>query len=150
MATRLGLCRYGIGQIYYRQEKYEMAINNFKHALNINPRSSVLMCYLGMAHHKQGRSNESLKALAEAIKLDDQNPLARYEYASVLVHLDRLKEAIAELEKLKVSSLRPYLNLAAHMCCLPELICQPWRTGCSTWRPGKPLSISRWAKSTRN
>lgn len=79
-----------------------MAINNFKHALNINPRSSVLMCYLGMAHHKQGRSNESLKALAEAIKLDDQNPLARYEYASVLVNMDRLQDAITELEKLKV------------------------------------------------
>jgi anaphase-promoting complex subunit 3 len=79
-----------------------MAINNFKHALNINPRSSVLMCYLGMAYHKQGRSEEALKALADAIQLDGQNPLARYEYASVLVQLDKLHEAVAELEKLKV------------------------------------------------
>ena len=47
-----------------------MAINNFKHALNINPRSSVLMCYLGMAYHKQSRSEEALKALADAIELD--------------------------------------------------------------------------------
>lgn len=96
------MCRYGIGQIYYRQEKYEMAINNFKHALNINPRSSVLMCYLGMAYHKQSRSEEALKALANAIQLDGQNPLARYEYASVLVQQDKLHEAVVELEKLKV------------------------------------------------
>lgn len=79
-----------------------MAINNFKHALNINPRSSVLMCYLGMAYHKQGHSAAALKALADAIQLDDQNPLARYEYASVLVQQDKLQEAIEELEKLKV------------------------------------------------
>jgi cytochrome c-type biogenesis protein CcmH/NrfG len=60
------------------------------------------MCYLGMAYHKQGRSEEALKALADAIQLDGQNPLARYEYASVLVQLDKLHEAVAELEKLKV------------------------------------------------
>jgi tetratricopeptide (TPR) repeat protein len=97
------LCRYGIGQIYYRQEKYEMAINNFRHALNINASSAVLMCYLGMAYHKQGRISEAMSALADAIRSDDQNPLARYEYAAVLISQDRLHEAIVELEKLKVS-----------------------------------------------
>ena len=90
-----------------------MAINNFKHALNINPRSSVLMCYLGMAYHKQSRSEEALKALADAIKLDVQNPLARYEYASVLVQQDKLQEAVSELEKLKVRTRPPR---STHQC----------------------------------
>lgn len=40
--------RYGIGMIYYRQEKYSMAEYHFKRALQINPRNSVLQCYLGM------------------------------------------------------------------------------------------------------
>lgn len=129
-----------------------MAINNFKHALNINPRSSVLMCYLGMAHHKQGRSAESLKALAEAIKLDDQNPLARYEYAAVLVYLDRLKEAIAELEKLKVRSAGSamFTRPAQPVTCLEACYRPGWSFCCSTWRQGKLLYTSKWAKSTRN
>jgi tetratricopeptide (TPR) repeat protein len=79
-----------------------MAINNFKHALAINPRSAVLKCYLGMAYHKQNDTESALHALQEAILADDLNPLARYEYASVLISLERYTEAIIELEKLKV------------------------------------------------
>ena len=99
---KLQKCRYGIGQIYYRQEKYDMAIFNFKHALDINPRSAVLKCYLGMAYHKQNNTEAAMRALAEAIEADSLNPLARYELASVLVTLERYNEAIAEFEKLKV------------------------------------------------
>lgn len=39
---------YGLGTVYYRQEKYELAEYHFRRALQINPRSSVLYCYLGM------------------------------------------------------------------------------------------------------
>lgn len=38
---------YGLGAIYYRQEKYELAEYHFQRALNLNPQSSVLHCYLG-------------------------------------------------------------------------------------------------------
>ena len=38
---------YGLGSIYYRQERYELAEYHFKRALDINPSSSVLHCYLG-------------------------------------------------------------------------------------------------------
>lgn len=38
---------YGLGTIYYRQEKYELAECHFRRALAINPASSVLHCYLG-------------------------------------------------------------------------------------------------------
>lgn len=97
-------CRYGIGQIYFRQEKYELAVHNFKKALSINPRSAVLRCYLGMAYHKEGDADAALQALQEAIAADGLNPLARYEFASVLIGLERYEAAIEELEKLKVRS----------------------------------------------
>lgn len=42
---------YGLGVLYLRQEKFEFAEHHFRRALHINPRSSVLMCYLGMALH---------------------------------------------------------------------------------------------------
>jgi anaphase-promoting complex subunit 3 len=112
-------CRYGIGQIYYRQEKYEMAINNFKHALAINPRSAVLMCYVGMAYLKQGDTNSAMKALRDAIATDELNPLARYEFASVLISLERYSEAIDELEKLKVC--QPLLCACEGFWCVPRI-----------------------------
>jgi hypothetical protein len=40
--------RYGLGIIYYRQEKYALAEYHFTRALSINGQSSVLHCYLGM------------------------------------------------------------------------------------------------------
>jgi len=54
---------YGLGQIYLRQEKYELAENHFRRALHINPSSSVLLCYLGMSLHKLGRNAEALEQL---------------------------------------------------------------------------------------
>ncbi|XP_064990774.1 cell division cycle protein 27 homolog B-like isoform X2 [Musa acuminata AAA Group] len=42
---------YGLGVVYLRQEKFEFAEHHLRRAYNINPRSSVLMCYLGMALH---------------------------------------------------------------------------------------------------
>lgn len=51
----LPLCpstRYGLGQVLFRQEKYADALYHFKTAVGINPRSSVLHCYVGMAMHR--------------------------------------------------------------------------------------------------
>jgi hypothetical protein len=62
-ATRAARRRFGMGHIYYRQEKYGMAEYHFRRALNINPRSSVLRCYLGMALHKLRRNAEALEML---------------------------------------------------------------------------------------
>ena len=56
-------CRYGVGQIYFRQEKYEMAEYHFRRSLLINQRSSVLRCYVGSALHKIGRAQDALDQL---------------------------------------------------------------------------------------
>ena len=55
--------RYGLGQIYFRQEKYEMAEYHFRRSLLINQRSSVLRCYVGVALHKIGRTSDALDQL---------------------------------------------------------------------------------------
>lgn len=51
---------YGLGMIYLRQEKFEFAEHHFRSAFQINPRSSVLMCYLGMALHALKVCSQSL------------------------------------------------------------------------------------------
>lgn len=44
----LCVCRYGLGMIYYKQEKFNLAEIHFKKALSINPQSSVLLCHIGV------------------------------------------------------------------------------------------------------
>lgn len=90
-----------MGHIYYRQEKFGMAEYHFRRALNINPRSSVLRCYLGMALHKLKRNAEALEMLHEAIEADPRNPLAKFEKASVLLAEERYRDALVELHALK-------------------------------------------------
>lgn len=43
---------YGLGMTYLHQEKFEFAQHQFQVALQINPRSSVIMCYFGIALHE--------------------------------------------------------------------------------------------------
>lgn len=52
-----------MGQIYYRQEKYDLALCHFRSAAAVNPRSSVLRCYTGMALAKQGMNDKALARL---------------------------------------------------------------------------------------
>ena len=55
--------RYGLGQICYRQEKYGEALQHFRLAAAVNPRSSVLRCYCGMSAAKMGQSGAALEKL---------------------------------------------------------------------------------------
>lgn len=42
---------YGLGMVYFRQEKFEFSEHHFRVAFQINPHSSVIMSYLGAALH---------------------------------------------------------------------------------------------------
>lgn len=42
---------YGLGMIYFRQEKFEFSEHHFRMGFQINPRSSVIMSYLGTVLH---------------------------------------------------------------------------------------------------
>ena len=92
---------YGLGTVYFRQEKYEMSEHHFKHAIEINSKSSVLFCYLGMAQHALRKTEKAYVSLQKAIQLDERNPLAKYEKASVLMSEERYSEALDELEQLR-------------------------------------------------
>ncbi|KAL5977571.1 hypothetical protein ACLOJK_041469 [Asimina triloba] len=92
---------YGLGIVYLRQEKSEFAEHHFRKAFQINPRSSVIMCYLGMALHALKRSEEALEMMEKAILADQKNPLPMYQKANILMSLEKLDEALEVLEELK-------------------------------------------------
>jgi anaphase-promoting complex subunit 3 len=92
---------YGLGAIYHRQEKYDLAEYHFHRAVGINPQSSVLRCNLGMSQYSNGKSLQALDTLAEAFRLDPHNPQARFQRATIYVALNRPEEALKELEKVR-------------------------------------------------
>ncbi|KAE8038945.1 hypothetical protein FH972_011406 [Carpinus fangiana] len=92
---------YGLGMIYLRQEKYEFSEHHFRMAFQINPCSSVIMCYLGTALHVLKRNDEALVIMEKAILADKKNPLPIYQKANILVSLEKFDEALEVLEELK-------------------------------------------------
>ena len=89
---------FGLASIFYRQEKYDLAEYHFRRAIEINPCSSVLHCYLGMVLHSSGDCEGALAALSRAAQLGSaRNPQARYQKAAVLRSMGRYSEALEEL-----------------------------------------------------
>ena len=92
---------YGLGMIYYRQEKYDLAEYHFAKAIQINPASAILLCYLGIVQHAQNKSLMALGNMEKASALDDTIPLVKFNKAVVLTAINRNEEALEELTKLK-------------------------------------------------
>lgn len=107
---------YGIGQVLQKQEKFGLAHNHFRHAVQINPLNSTLHYHLGvslaagataalaseMPHH--GNRQVLISALAEletAANLDHRNPVPRFERAKILAAMNKLVDARHQLEELR-------------------------------------------------
>ncbi|CEG48107.1 DNA-binding cell division cycle control protein [Plasmopara halstedii] len=102
------------GHEYVANEDFEKAVNCYRHAirtdsrhynawraLEINPRSSLLHCFLGMVQHATHRYDDALVTLEHAADLQPLNPQARFQRANVLITLQRYHEALEELHIVK-------------------------------------------------
>jgi len=98
---------YGLGNIYYRQEKYDFAEHHLQKALEINPSSSPLYCYLGMALHANQKTLQALEKLSAAIEIDHKNPLARFQKAQVLICMEPPQYDLALKELLQLVEMAP-------------------------------------------
>ncbi|PIK47242.1 putative cell division cycle protein 27-like [Apostichopus japonicus] len=92
---------YGIGMIYYRQEKFALAEVHYKKAIEINPQNAVLLVHLSVAQHALHKPDQSLALINRAMTLDRNNPLGRFQKASLLFATDKPQEALQELNELK-------------------------------------------------
>jgi anaphase-promoting complex subunit 3 len=93
---------WGLGYIYYKQEKYDRAVDHFQKAIAINGKNPVLHSYLGMTFAAQDDLLEALKCLQQSEFLDDKNVMNKFQKANVLCKLGRYDQAITELEALRV------------------------------------------------
>jgi anaphase-promoting complex subunit 3 len=92
---------YGLGAIYHRQEKYDVAEYHFAKAVSINPSSSVLRCNLGIAQNANGKPYQALDTLNAALRLDSRNPQARFQRATIYFALNQPENALDELRKVR-------------------------------------------------
>jgi len=112
---------YGLGSIYKRQERYELAEFHLRKALQINAASGKLYCHLGMALHaqnSQSKNEEAYKVLTKACEVDANNPQLHFQRAHVLIATEQYQEALEELETVRELAPRepPVYVLMGQLC----------------------------------
>ncbi|KAH8869640.1 Cell division cycle protein 27 like [Schistosoma japonicum] len=97
---------FGISNVYYKQEKFDLAENYLIRAVALFPQSHLLLTNLAALRSRLGRLDDgygsAMDLISRACKIQPNNPLARYHRASILYHLGRYSEVLSELQKLLV------------------------------------------------
>ena len=78
----------------------------YKTARTINPRSAILLTYLGVNYKTMGQYDEAIECYEQAISLDSRNPLPRFQLGILLSLMGRDIEALEQLEALREESPR--------------------------------------------
>jgi tetratricopeptide (TPR) repeat protein len=88
---------YGLGTIFFQQQRHTVAEAHFRKAASFHPRSPVLHTYLGMALAASEKYTEALTVLKQACELDRTNSQARFQMAQVHLFLGQPDLARNEL-----------------------------------------------------
>lgn len=94
---------WGLGNIFFKQEKFDKAAENFQRAISINPKNPVLYSYLGMTLACKDNLEEALANFENSEVLDKNNVLNKFQKANVQVRLGQYDTALKELENLRRS-----------------------------------------------
>lgn len=88
-----------IGQFYFGQQKYDLAVQYLKKSTELNPQYSSSYNMLGYSNRNLENYDEAEKAFKKYVELipDDPNPYD--SYAELLSKQGRYEEAIAQYEK---------------------------------------------------
>jgi anaphase-promoting complex subunit 3 len=97
---------YGLGMIYFRTQRLQLADFHFSQALRINPNNSALHTYRGMVASKKRAWPEALASLDRALECNPKNVLARSQRAQVLINQGQIEEGLAIVEHLLEASPR--------------------------------------------
>jgi anaphase-promoting complex subunit 3 len=92
---------YGLGQVYEKLGKYDIAEKHYKTAAQINTTNPVLAVRIGGVLEKMKKPAAALTYFSLACDLDSRSASARFVKARALMRLGRPKDALVELEVLK-------------------------------------------------
>jgi anaphase-promoting complex subunit 3 len=92
---------YGLGKVYEKMGKWEIAEQHYRTAAKINPTNAVLVCCIGVVLEKCKKPHDALVMYGHACALAPGSALSRFKKARCLMGLGRPKEALVELKVLK-------------------------------------------------
>ncbi|KAF2807103.1 TPR-like protein [Mytilinidion resinicola] len=92
---------YGLGQVFEKMGKYEIAEKHYRAASQINPTNALLAVRIGAVLDRLRKTDLALLQYTHACDLDPRSNLARFRKAQALMKLRHPREALAELTILK-------------------------------------------------
>src|SRR6202000_2019694 len=92
---------YGLGKVYEKMGKWQIAELHYRTAARINPTNAVLICCIGMVLEKLKNPEQGLQMYTRACSLAPGSALSRFKKARCLMSLGRPREALAELKILR-------------------------------------------------
>lgn len=92
---------FGIGTIFSKQERYQLAEIHYRRALKINPKNSVIMVHIGAMQFLLQKPDHALQTLNSAIQIDPKNPLCKFHRGNIYFSMGKHQLALQELEELK-------------------------------------------------
>ena len=105
-----------LGHIYSMSKKYDMAIEEGKRAIDLNPNSAEAYAWLAMSVNFAGRHEEAIDLLKKATRLSPFPPAYYILHLGVAyTEIGRYEEAISELKKclkLRPNNIIAYRNLS--------------------------------------
>ncbi|OCL00010.1 TPR-like protein [Cenococcum geophilum 1.58] len=93
--------RYGLGQVFEKMGKFDIAEQHYRFAAQINPTNALLAVRIGAVLDKMKKTQAALVQYSHACDLDPRSNLARFRKAQALMKLRHPEEALTELEILK-------------------------------------------------
>ncbi|KAF2732621.1 TPR-like protein [Polyplosphaeria fusca] len=92
---------YGLGQVFEKMGKYDVAEKHYRAASQINPTNALLAVKIGLVLDRMKKTQPALIQYVQAVALDPRSNLARFRKAQIHLKLNQPQEALRELEVLK-------------------------------------------------
>jgi len=99
-----------LGTLHLDEEKFDLALHDFEHAHELEPRDGIHVAYLGKALSKLNRRAEAMARYREALDLEPELAEAHFALADELAAENHFAEAETEYEA--VIRIKPNLALA--------------------------------------
>ncbi|EFQ94029.1 hypothetical protein CFE70_002569 [Pyrenophora teres f. teres 0-1] len=92
---------YGLGNVYERLGKYEVAEKHYRAAADINQSNAMILVRIGLVLDRMKKIEPALMQFENAIRIDPRSIMARFRKSQVLLKLNAPQEALHELLYLK-------------------------------------------------
>ncbi len=91
--------RYLAALDYYRQKDFRLAIEQFKFAVEIDPKFALATYYLGLTEVEMGDMDAALASFQRALELDPTNFSAAYNLGAVYLKKNRVEDALRQFQR---------------------------------------------------